>query len=280
VPGEDIWLGRGEVRALPAADAELVEQGDVPVNVFVQAQSREEFDVAFRAVLDEQRLELVDLWSCGPLAEMLDIDEDVLDVLLLVGRDGPPQFVVFLSDEPEDAEDEDVELVRAAIGDGVGVNFRLVGDGDWVYGFPVAIGEEWALFHLVDRSAVALDGYAAIRLDELIDAETLTEDEDFVLRELARRGERPHDPSLPLDDHRSLLDAIAERYPLVMLFDEQRDGRRYIGRIDALTDDAVTVLGANVAGAWTTEHVHEYRGIVRIDFGQVYDQTLAIVLDG
>jgi hypothetical protein len=272
-------MGRASLRALEGAAPELAKATCIWAVIFAYASSRDEFERELRRVVRESEAELVDLEDAGPVHEMLDVDEEKMRRALETAETGDPTVHFYLSDEPADAVDEDWAVIREAAASGDAVEHRLLGSDHFWEGFVVSVGETWAIVNVVNPVFVAFDGYEAVRFDSVMDADVITEEDTFVLAALERRGEQPSDPGLPLDDHRSLLAALASRYPLVALKDATgRDETLAVGRILSIGDDAVTLRRVDPAGQWTGEHVHAYKNIVAIRFGSAYNESLAQVL--
>jgi len=272
-------MGRAVLDALKGADADLAQATLIIGVVFLYASSPEEFELEMRNVLRRSSLELVELEEAGPLYEMLDVDEDKLTAALETAKSGDPTLLIHFSDEPTDAVDPEWTTFREAAEAGDAVQFRRLGSDSWELGFAVDVGETWALINLVDESFVAFDGYMAVRFDCLMGVERVSETDTFMLSALDRRGDRPHNPQLPLDDHRSFLAALAPRYPLVSLSDATaRDRGWAIGRIIEVGDEAVTIKGVNTVGEWTGEHIHPYAHIEAVSFANAYNESLGGVV--
>jgi hypothetical protein len=272
-------MGRATLGALHGADEELARATLIIGVVYLYASSSDEFELEMRRVLGDSNLELVELWEAGPLPEMLDLDEDKLNAALETAKFGDPTLLVYSSDEPDDAVDPEWTAIREAAEAGDSVQFQRVGTDSWELGFAVSVGETWALVNMVDENFVTFDGYMAVRFDCLLEVETASENDTFMLAALDLRGDRPHDPQLPLDDYRSLLAALAARYPLVSLSMATARSRGWaIGRIIEVGDEAVTIQGVNTLGEWTGQHIHPYKHIEAISFGNAYNESLGVVV--
>ncbi len=272
-------MGRGEVRPREGGDPELANATSAFAVVFAYATSADGFQGAFEAALADNHLELVSLDASGPLNEMMDID-DHLACAFETAESGEPTVFTHYTDEPLDAEDVDAITLRTAAESGEPVQYRVLGEDGFDSGFAIDANETWALIQRIHNGVVTFDGYRAIRIDCLADADIIAADDDFVLPALERRGERPSDPGVPLDDHRSILASVSERYQLVSLVDATR-GNAYevaIGRIANVGKNAVTLRGVDTKGAWTGEHKHLYENIEQIWFGRPYEAALASVL--
>ena len=275
---EVIWMGRGEVRPLEGGDPDLANATSAFAVVFAYAKSSGGFKKKLEGALARDHLELISLDAAGPLNEMMDID-DHLACALETAETGEPTVFTHYTDEPLDAEDVDAITLRTAAESGEPVQYRVLGEDGFDSGFVIDANETWALVQRIHNGVVAFDGYRAIRIDCLADADIIAAEDDFVLPALERRGERPSDPGVPLDDHRSILAAVSERYQLVSLVDAR--GNAYevaIGRIAKVGKDAVTLRGVDTKGAWTGEHKHQYENIEQIWFGRPYEAALASVL--
>lgn len=277
MPETEIWMGRGEVRPLPGADPELADATWASALVLAYASSREGFERVLEATLEDDRLELVELEEVGPIGEMWNVGEHIRRALE-TAETGAPSLWVVHSHVPEDAEDEDEAALRAATAAGDPVRFRRLGGDSYYLGYAVAVSERWGLVNLIERDSVRLDGYAAVRFERVIDVEVLSDSDTFLMRALAQRGERPQDPVVPLDGHKSLLGELSHRYPLVSLGDETMPGVVGIGEIAALGDDRVTLRGVNTLAEWTGEHEHLFENIEMVLFGREYEKALASVV--
>ena len=272
-------MGRAVLRALEGADQELLDATLIVGVVLVFASSPDEFELELSKVLRDSNLELVELEDAGPLHEMLDVDQYKLDVALETATSGDPALILHTSDEPDDAEDPEWNAIREAVATGDAVQFRELGSDAWKLGFAVDAGDTWALINLVNDTSVTFDGYIAVRFDCFMEVEVMNETDTFMLTALDRRGDRPRDPQLPLDDHRSLLGALGDRYPLVSLSDARTQGRGWtIGRIIEVGDRDVTIKRVNTLGEWDVEHTQPYKHIEAISFGSAYNESLNLVL--
>src|SRR5262249_53560304 len=131
-----------------------------------------------------------------------------------------------------------------------------------------------ALIHQLSWSMVRMDQYMATPFDEVIDARVLTSDDNFVPRVLRDRGEHPVPLTLPLNDHRSILHALKQLFPLVVII-ERRGDARYVGQIESAGEGSVTLNGVSTAAEWTGTHTHAYGDITAIEFSGAYLEALA-----
>lgn len=275
---EELWIGRGEVRPL-SADSEIADATWAFATVTLRASSAEEFLSRFDEELAAAHLGLVKLETAVPAHEWFDVDEEFFAAFVEAAQSGEPVLYVINTDEPEDAEDADTVMLQAAARSGTAVQFRFIGADDWVHGFVVGADEDWALVHALDLTAIRLDGYAAVRLDEVIEVEELDTDRHFVFRALESQGVLPVDPEIPLVDHRSILTAVADRYTLVGLGETQlRDGVA-VGKIVEVGEERVTLAGVNTVGVVTGDAAHAFEDIREIRFGTAYLDALASLLD-
>jgi hypothetical protein len=273
---DEIWMGRAEVRPLEGADPELRDATYLAMVMIAYSSSREAFEALFFEFLAEQHLQLIELEEVGTIVEVWNLDDKFLRAIE-TAESGDPSIIFYQSNEPED-EDPDMDTVRAAAGSGNAVQFRLIGDDGYYFGFPVEVNDAWALFHVIDSDMVALDGWAAVRADCLIEAEVFEEADTFMLQAIERRGERPLNPEVPLDGHEPMLAALSGRYPLVALRDSNISGAVAVGAVIRAGTDEVTLRGVNTSGEWTSNKQHLYKNVELIRFGSAYLSALASIL--
>jgi hypothetical protein len=158
------------------------------------------------------------------------------------------------------------------------VQFRLVGDDSYYLGFPVDVSETWRSSTSSTPTSLHWTVTSPGRADCLMEAEVIEHSDTFMLEAIERRGDRPLNPEVPLDSHKSLLAALSERYPLVGLSDATMPGQVAVGRITRLGADKVTRRGVTPLGEWTTSKQHLHKDIEAIRFGHAYESALASVL--
>jgi hypothetical protein len=271
-----VWSGRAEVRIGEGAES-FEQSGPAVVTAFVRTESREGFEVAFLEWLDEHGVALVDLEAVGPLHEMWDVDEDVLDAALSAAESGAVAAVVYLPVEPEQwDEDPAVDLLRASAGRRDLVELRYMFEDDWISGFVLETNDDWVLLHLADLDRIALDGYAVVRLDRVAEAQVIEDDDLFALRGLELQGQRPQRPEVDIRDPVSIFTTLREGFPLVRVTVVGEDVD-HVGRVDIVDADGITLEGVSRSGEWVARERFEYQGLFSVRFGRAYEAALAAV---
>lgn len=147
-------------------------------------------------------------------------------------------------------------------------------------GWVVGLGDEWLLLHQVsDR--IWLDGYLAMRIDDVTGVRDLNEAHDgFMPRALALREQKPQAPeTIDLTSLPALLQTAAAAFPLVsMAVERDDDPYAVIGAIASLSDDYVTVRPITPAATWDDEPDElALDDITTVIFDAEYERALALV---
>jgi len=269
-----VWCGSAEVEILDGAKS-FAQSGLAVVTAFLRTDSAEGFEAAFVQWLDENGAVLVDLEDVGPLHEIWHVDEDMLDAAFLAAESGGVATLVYLPTERWD-DDPAVDLLRASAGRADLVEFRYMYRDGWISGFVLETSNEWVLLHLANLELIALDGYSAVRLDRIAEAQVIEDDDLFAVRALELQRQHPHRPDVEITDHWSIFTTLPEGFPLVRvaLVGEHSD---HVGRIDQVDGDGVVLEGVSRSGEWVGSNRYEYREIFSVQFGGAYEAALAAV---
>jgi hypothetical protein len=274
-----IWMGRAEIRISDDTDLEGVDPGPAYVNALGCAESQEAFLDALESWSTEHDIELVEVEASAPLHEMLNADEDILNAAFDAAEYNEIAAVFYVLEDPSMwDEDPDADILHASAGRRDLVQFRFMGTDDWMTGFVIGVSDDWTLLHVLDDRRAVLDGYAAVRLDKVIEAEVVEDEDFFVGRALAAAGVGPSDPGISIRDHASILSSVRERFPLVRLSEEGEADADYVGQIEDVGVDAVTIEGVSRGGEWVGTERYEYRDVITIEFGRAYEDALARVV--
>jgi hypothetical protein len=152
-------------------------------------------------------------------------------------------------------------------------------------GYAVGMGS-WLLLHLLNTDLMALNGYTAVRTDDvrrLVLCEE--EDEAFLMRAARLRKLRPKAPAgTSLRTTSELPQTAARRFPLVTIRAEKskRDrGICWIGKAERFTRTFVEMREITPAARFRSRgYRHPLASITKIDFGGGYEAALADVARG
>lgn len=144
-------------------------------------------------------------------------------------------------------------------------------------GIVLATNSEFTLINLItDR--FYLDGFVLLRTSDITDIRSKkTEILSKILK--ARKLIVQELPKIELDDMRSTLKSISERWKVISIFCEVFDpGICVVGNVRLLTEKTAGMDFISPLGEWngTTETI-ELDKITRIDFGGGYEEGLALV---
>lgn len=143
-------------------------------------------------------------------------------------------------------------------------------------GFVVGVGRSWVLLQVLDE-AIVLDGYAAVRIDDIHKVKPRPNPE-FVRRALGVRGGLPCplEPALPLDRTGDLLRAAGAAFPLLSVHQEYTDpGVFFVGAVTGWRRKQLRLSEIGPDARWRAEPTWwSLRQLTRIDVGGRYEQAL------
>lgn len=156
---------------------------------------------------------------------------------------------------------------------------RVIRRSDKIDGFVVGIGQGWVLLAELDHG-IDLNGFQALRLQDLAKVDVRGGPETFAGRALAARSQwPPMSAEVDLDSLTGLIQSAAEAAPLVALFIEEEDpGVCFVGRPTSFTSRSVRLLEISAEAQWNREP-SEWRlaNVTRVEFGSRYEEALALV---
>jgi hypothetical protein len=145
-------------------------------------------------------------------------------------------------------------------------------------GFVEDVGKHWVLLANIS-SSIVLDGYVALRVDQVVEFQ---DDEEYAasvfhLEALRLRGQLPLSsaPAIDLRSPEAIIRSALEVAPLVTIYPEEQYPGCYIGREARFSDGRVEFMEIDPEANWTDDDEgYELAGIVRIDFGGQYEDAL------
>ena len=156
---------------------------------------------------------------------------------------------------------------------------RSIRRSDHIDGFVVAIGKTWVLLANLDHR-IHLDGYVALRIEDVSKVDRRGGPETFVGRALAARGEWPPvSVDVELDEIAGLIRTAAAVAPLVTLHIEVEDPTVcFIGRPLRISRKSVRLLEINPQAEWWDQSTKwSFADVTRLDFGGGYEEALALI---
>ncbi|TNM64089.1 hypothetical protein FHN55_14755 [Streptomyces sp. NP160] len=146
-------------------------------------------------------------------------------------------------------------------------------------GYVVGVGSAWVLLAVLDPR-IELDGWTALRLDDLLRVKRLGGPEAFPARALRRRGQWPSTAvPLDLDDDGELLRSAGRCAPLVTVHTDVLDASVcFIGEVVSVDDTTATLQTIDPDAVWE-EHTDDWllADITRVDVLGGYEGALALV---
>jgi hypothetical protein len=151
-------------------------------------------------------------------------------------------------------------------------------------GYAAGVADTWAALHVLNPN-IYLDGFAAVRLDDVTSLEPRGGPETFAARSLALDDRWPPPPlpeDVDLTSVRRILTTAARRYHLVSIYIERDDpGVVFVGRVAGLTPKTLNLLELDAHAAWLREpSAWRLDEITRVDFGGEYQRRLLRVAGG
>jgi len=148
----------------------------------------------------------------------------------------------------------------------------------WADGYLVGIGPEFFAVHLVDKG-VWLDGFTAVRYDDVSSLESPAPYAAFIDRVFQLRGLEPA-TSAPADlsSVSALVRTAGAAYSVVTLHFELVDPEVcYIGKVLSVDDESVAIRPIGPDGEWDVdEEAYPLCDLTRVDFGGSYEEALVL----
>ena len=145
----------------------------------------------------------------------------------------------------------------------------------------VGLSSELLLLHKVCNE-ILLDGYAAVHLREVTEADAGYPSREFVRAAIELRGQRPaRPPGIWLGSVRELLETAGAHFPLVTLHRERTyPDSCWIGRLVDVDERRVTIEGIDTSARWDGLERYSLRSLTLVEFGGLYEEALTLVTRG
>jgi len=144
-------------------------------------------------------------------------------------------------------------------------------------GFVVGFSDDLILFHVLGTDTFRLNGYTAIRTEDVKDYRDFNKDKFWQNRAARHFKISPVRPvGISLSSVPALLASISKRYPLITIHPERtRPGICYIGPLLSMTEATFTIDNLNCNAEWTGPRRLKFSDVTRVDFGGGYEEALA-----
>jgi hypothetical protein len=142
-------------------------------------------------------------------------------------------------------------------------------------GFVVSASDQWVLLHLLNDDTVTLNGYTAIRIED-IKRYRVTEVDEVRNQALSIRRVRPKpQPLVKVDTIRTLLTTIDHSFPLLTIHTEriERAGC-HVGKLETVTTRSLRLQEITPEAEWDEVEKYPLSEITKIDFGGGYETAL------
>lgn len=145
-------------------------------------------------------------------------------------------------------------------------------------GFIVGFSDDLIILNVLDIDTFRLNGYTAIRTEDLKDYRDFNKDKFWQNRAARLLKLSPVRPAgISLTSIPELLASIAKRYSLITIHPERtKPGVCYIGPLLAITDLTFTIDDLDCNAEWTGPRRLKFSEVTRVDFGGGYEEALAL----
>jgi hypothetical protein len=165
-------------------------------------------------------------------------------------------------------------FLEGARRDGSLVSLKRVFDDGTQGGFVIGLGEEWVLLHYLCGDWMRLNGYVALRINDIL---WVKADTTFATRSLGLRNEQPTpQPDILMVDLPGLLSSADAHFPLIGIHMERKfPGTMYLGRVSRITEKKAWLREISVKAQWREKlYSHRLSDITMIEFGAAYEDAL------
>lgn len=274
----DVWIGLADAIPVEPRDDDV---GGAFVQVVAPADDEGELRAAAAEALIELGFRLGELSEAEPLRERLRtryVTPELFELAIDAALERATQLGEFHAYPVQDGEEPDFTSDLEALAEsGALVDVRGPGEEHSTIGYVRAVGPQWTLLQLVDRSGGA-DGFRALRLGTISEIEPVGAESSFLPRLLAARPLGAELPAVDLGDTRELLEGAQRLCPLVTIASDDMEPDAFrLGRISAI-DGGVVLRKVSPIGTWIEEEFVPYDAITRVGFGETYAAALALAV--
>jgi len=156
------------------------------------------------------------------------------------------------------------------------VRSRIKGAGSTM-GFVVDFSDDLILFHVLGTDTFSLNGYTAIRTEDVKDYRDFNKGKFWQNRAARLFKLAPVCPSgISLTPVPELLASISKRYPLITIHPEKiKPEVCYIGPLLSMTETTFTIDDLDCNAGWSGPRRIKFGDVTRVDFGGGYEGALA-----
>jgi len=143
-------------------------------------------------------------------------------------------------------------------------------------GFVVDFSDEWVLLHCVDLDTFALNGYTAVRDEDISEYRFFDKADYWQYRAAKKFRLRPVRPTgVSVESLPELLVSASRKFALVAIHPEnQKSGVCFIGPVTAVTEKTVTIEDLDCNAEWSGLRRINLGDITRVDFDSGYERAL------
>lgn len=155
---------------------------------------------------------------------------------------------------------------------------RRIKDTGTLSGFVVGWSESLLLFHVLDTDSFRLNGYTAVRMEDVSQYRFLPKGKHWIDRATKHYGIEP----VPLNGISvatiaDLLRTASERYPLITIHPEKKKPDVcYIGAFSSMSERIFTIEDLNCNCEWSGPRRIRFEDVTRVSFGDGYAEALAV----
>ena len=145
-------------------------------------------------------------------------------------------------------------------------------------GFIVGFSEKLILFHVLGTDIFRLNGYSAIRIEDVKEYRDFNKDEFWQNRAVRHFKLSPVRPAgILLNSVPELLATISKRYPLITIHAERtKPDICYIGPLLSMTEATFTIDDLDCNAEWIGSRRLRFADVTRVDFGGGCEEARAV----
>ena len=148
-----------------------------------------------------------------------------------------------------------------------------------IAGFVLDFNDSLILLHLLDWNTFTLNGFVAIRLQD-INRQRIFNNKEYWQSKAARvKRLKPIHPSISISSLEEAIVSASKAFDLIAIEKELvADGKMWIGKLARFTKKTVSIHGLNASAEWINESKFNLSEITCLGFGGGYETALALSL--
>jgi hypothetical protein len=145
-----------------------------------------------------------------------------------------------------------------------------------IAGFVLDFNDSWILLHLLDWNTFTLNGYIAIRVQDIKRQRVFDTNGCWQSKATKANKLKPVDPGVSIASLEEAIRSICKEFPVITIEKELVVGDAcWIGRPAEFTANTITIHDLNTSAEWIGKTKFNLKDITRLAFGGGYETALA-----